>query len=1330
VSWATGYYISTPQMDGLSRRIQVNPWRQTEPLQNLMHPQTTYRQGLVTHRLSRIVCAALVIATWSTTVSAQSASFTDFHSGPATPALAAGAPGQWDERIHEKVAILEEDGIFKMWYVGHPATGQLESKIGYATSSDGVTWTKHPSNPINDRGLMQQNISVLKTPEGTYWMYVEVANQRIDLLTSTDGLNWTADQNPIMTEAAGPVVWREESDWFMLYENRTGAVPSIHLATSLDGRTWVDNPANPVISGPGYTQPDSIVKDGSTYHLYWHTTDAAAWYATSQDLVNWTNHQKLLNGYFSQFTYRRSNGEIRSYVVIADNSERKVDLRYGQYTQFPLIWHLDEGGGDLASGAPGGGMYGELLNGASWSGGVVGSGITFDGTNDYIRTDFRRDLNVWTVTAFVQGHAAPTSGPATGPVQRLGAFQITWDHPDPAFRGAAALKVPSGWHAASFGPLTGQTWYHLAATYDGETLRAYTNGMLISSNTSVSGAPDPEPLPLLFGRNTTRDQFFRGSIDEVRLYDTVLTDSEINALSTIEYTPPSPPSGLSASVNGQQVSLSWTAPAGPPPSSFRVYRGISGDLTLSLLGQVSSSVTIYLDTATAPNTTYIYEVRSVAGPSLESTPSNSVTALTGDTPPASPTALVATGGVGQIVLDWADNIESDLAGYRVYRSAIPGGPYTQIGSMLTSVSTLTDTSVAEGTFYYVVTSVDNGGHESPASTEASATVVITQPGVAGHWELNEGSGTMASDTSGNGRHATLLNGPVWTSGVIGGGLSFDGVDDYMSAPFAQNLTTWSVAVWVRSTAAPANAVASGPVQKEAAFQINWNHPDSPYRGAAALRVAGNWFAASFGPMSGDTWYHLAATYDGDTLRAYRNGVLVASNTAPSGPPDVDTQPVFFGRHATRDRFFSGSIDDVRIYDHVLDASEIAALGAAGADATPPGTATLTSMVVGQTVSLSWTAASDPESGIAQYRIRRGASSGVEKSEIAQVAGTTLVFSDNETAPNTPYYYDVVALNGAGLSGAGSNEIAAVTGNVAPGAPTGLTAVANGSDVALDWVDSPEIDLEGYRVYRSTTPGGPYTAVGPSLITTSSLIDPGLVYGTTYHYVVTAVDTSDLDSVVSAEVSAAVLNVEPGLVGHWSLDDGAGTIAEDTSGGGAHAVLQNGAAWAAGMFAGAVSLDGVDDFISTPFPQSLSSWTVSVWVFSPAAPSSGLASGPVQREANLQINWNHPDPVFRGAAALRVGGNWYAASFGTLAPNTWYHLAATYDGETLRAYRDGVLVTSNAQPSGASDADTQPIYFGRHSTRERFFVGAIDEVRIYDRALNAADISTLAVRPQP
>ncbi len=90
------------------------------------------------------------------------------------------------------------------------------------------------------------------------------------------------------------------------------------------------------------------------------------------------------------------------------------------------------------------------------------------------------------------------------------------------------------------------------------------------------------------------------------------------------------------------------------------------------------------------------------------------------TPPAAPTGLSATGGDGYVDLDWADNGESDLDIYTVYRATSAGGPYSSLDT--TTASAYTDNSVTNGTTYwYVVTASDLSANESGYSDEVSAT---------------------------------------------------------------------------------------------------------------------------------------------------------------------------------------------------------------------------------------------------------------------------------------------------------------------------------------------------------------------------------------------------------------------------------------------------------------------------------------------------------------------------------------------------------------------------------------------------------------------------------
>jgi hypothetical protein len=214
--------------------------------------------------------------------------------------------------------------------------------------------------------------------------------------------------------------------------------------------------------------------------------------------------------------------------------------------------------------------------------------------------------------------------------------------------------------------------------------------------------------------------------------------------------------------------------------------------------------------------------------------------------------------------------------------------------------------------------------------------------------------------------------------------------------------------------------------------------------------------------------------------------------------------------------------------------------------------------------------------------------------------------------------------------------------------------------------------------------------------------------------------------LEGKTPAAPEKVARKLVARWKFDEAEGSEARDSSGNNLVGTLFGNPQWlpSGGKFGGALKLDGVDDYVETNYATDLPVWTVAVWVNSPAVPSSEVPSGPVHRDKNYHINWNHSFDDFCGTAGVQVGGTWHAASFGDLQANTWYHLSATYDGEDFKAYKDGILITNNSTPSGEPDSESTTLKLGRHSLFGDHFAGTIDDVRIYNYALSQAEIAKI------
>lgn len=180
----------------------------------------------------------------------------------------------------------------------------------------------------------------------------------------------------------------------------------------------------------------------------------------------------------------------------------------------------------------------------------------------------------------------------------------------------------------------------------------------------------------------------------------------------------------------------------------------------------------------------------------------------------------------------------------------------------------------------------------------------------------------------------------------------------------------------------------------------------------------------------------------------------------------------------------------------------------GGNGNPPATPTgLTATAGNQQVMLSWSASS----GATSYNLQRSTTNNGPYTKVASPVTTS--YTDVGLTNGTTYYYVVAAVNSAGQSG-NSSQVSATPKLIPPPVPTGLIATAGNQQVVLQW--NPTSGAASYDVQRSTTSGGPYSTI--SSPTATSYTDTGLTNGTTYYYVVAAVDAAG-PSGNSTQVSA-------------------------------------------------------------------------------------------------------------------------------------------------------------------------------------------------------------------
>jgi predicted GH43/DUF377 family glycosyl hydrolase len=171
------------------------------------------------------------------------------------PVLALGASGSFDDQWAYWPEVRYINSTFHLWYVGHHGT---KEEVGYATSTDGITWTKHASNPV---------------------------------LTVGSAGSWDD-----YSTAPGPVI-HDGTTFHMWYMGHDGDKYRIGYASSTDGVAWSKHAQNPVLDvgtagewdAGGLSLP-RVVHTGSKYEM-WYSADNNIGYAWSDDRISWTKYE-------------------------------------------------------------------------------------------------------------------------------------------------------------------------------------------------------------------------------------------------------------------------------------------------------------------------------------------------------------------------------------------------------------------------------------------------------------------------------------------------------------------------------------------------------------------------------------------------------------------------------------------------------------------------------------------------------------------------------------------------------------------------------------------------------------------------------------------------------------------------------------------------------------------------------------------------------------------------------------------------------------------------------------------------------------------------------
>ncbi|MGB2861819.1 MAG: LamG domain-containing protein [Sedimentisphaerales bacterium] len=614
------------------------------------------------------------------------------------------------------------------------------------------------------------------------------------------------------------------------------------------------------------------------------------------------------------------------------------------------------------------------------------------------------------------------------------------------------------------------------------------------------------------------------------------------------------------------------------------------------------------------------------------------------------------------------------------------------------------------------------------------------PSLMGWWTFDGHS----NDVSGNERHGTLNGDPSFGPGVYGQALEFDG-DDYVTIDGYKGVldtSAWSVALWIKTTNGDNRAI------------VCWGSTGGGNR--SELRIlddiirwntgVGN-IEANTSPTDGE-WHHVAVTLvDGtatssEGIRIYVDGV---DDTITSSDPDswgiVAGEDFGIGFRATHDdRYFIGSIDDVRFYDRVLIAEEILHIMESGGEPYPY--ASLPTPVDDALIEATWVSLTWSPGGSA---ISHDVYFGESFDDVND--GTNDTFISNQTKPTaifglagfsypeglvtgTTYYWRIDEVNDADPNSPWKGDVWSFT--IPPRTAYDISP-ADGTkfvdpNAELSWTGGFEAKL--HHVYFGDNfddvndgTGDTYKGASPNTTYTPGTLELDKIY----YWRVDEFDSisTHKGDVWSFRTEPFIAITDPNLVCWWTLEEAEGRKVLDLSGHGHHGAFQGDPEWVDGYDGYALHFTTEGDYVVHSLGAA-SDWpagTMTVWVKADSIGQdnySSVFSSHTPNSAGFQIDVDGENPgVFR----INPPGDQIIV-FGA-ASTRWTHLALTFDGTSAKLYYNGSWTSSGTLED--TTFNQFAICTNRGAANSLF--GIIDDFRIYDKVLTQEEIQ-LVMRIDP
>lgn len=630
---------------------------------------------------------------------------------------------------------------------------------------------------------------------------------------------------------------------------------------------------------------------------------------------------------------------------------------------------------------------------------------------------------------------------------------------------------------------------------------------------------------------------------------------------------------------------------------------------------------------------------------------------------------------------------------------VVGGKFNKTGGTFT-----------QGTRAVILTSSSNQTHVMASQTFYD---LILNDGLIGYWKLDEASFGSAADSSGYGWtmspsgtptvNATGFSSIFKNSGAANLAKATSQHFTYGSMPTTMRPTSWTISAWVKATSLDSSGSEVWSGGNSWALRLA-----TGVKVRAIMRYAsGSWDTCdssnSFTANDGN-WHHVVGVNNAGNVHVWLDGVETTSGTNCGATGDTQSytsadDDMAIGAHTSSANFdLDGSIDDLRLYNRALSDGEILTLysgnhpGASLATHKPDSAITVSNkFVIG---SGKWDDNGQSWTVSGSYYNFGG---------LMTSSGTLTM---NATATGKEITTGNQRFNNLTFNGSGGGWTMRDRLNVA-----GTLTISNGT-----------LDTGGYRMHLGTVnkTGGTFTSNG-NLITVDSASNQTFTL------------TDSINTIRFEDPT------ETSLVGYWKLDDQAGPTARDVSANGNDGTVNTGPRWVNSTYANGAGTAAVTH--SSSYDNA--GWMVfggdsnvsfSVGNYNPISISAwfyitgdGTSNPRIVNLPYFRLYVTLGDLVGAYADWGTTDGNWQSTT--TFTRNAWHHVVVTYDstsGGAPTIYLDNATLTLTqlSGPGSGTYGSTGTGYIGNSPGLGDDFNGSIDDVRIYNVILSAADVDQL------